>query len=53
MTKRWKVVVTYVRLADLIFFVEELEDMQDIIENGPILDYIESITVTYNFKEEQ
>lgn len=52
MTKRWKVVVTYDRLADLIFFVEELMDMQDIIEGGPDWGLIESITVTYNLRDE-
>lgn len=46
---RWTATVTYHTGQVNIFQIDELEDLQDIVENGPDFSYLKKITVTYNY----
>ena len=45
---RWQVIVSYkTTMPSYIFFVDELEEIQDEIEKGPSFLDIEEISITY------
>lgn len=52
--KRWHVVATYGgKPFDHVqeYDIEEMEELQDLIENGPDWGTLTDIRVTYNFRE--
>lgn len=50
---RWHVKVIYntIILSTKEFDIEELEDLHDIIEQGPDWNSIDKIEITYNFRD--
>ncbi len=49
-TKRWKVVISHratkARISSNIFYIEELEELQEIVEQGPHWGTITDIVIT-------
>lgn len=54
--KRWKAVVRFIpeNIETVQYYIDEIEELQDLIEQGADFNLIRSITITYNYhvKEE-
>ena len=51
--KRWKVVIRYYpeNMEHQLIYIEELDELQDIVESGPDFRLISKIEITYNLNK--
>lgn len=50
MDKRWKVIIAYKpeHMEDATYYIEELDELADIVERGPDWNHIDAIAIELN-----